>query len=62
MLATHLTGTATPTQTLDRHYLHGRGRGVETLSDRKENKIELHWGQNPLNCLLLLFLYHSCFL
>ena len=25
------------------------------------NKIELHWGQNPLICLLLLFLYHSCF-
>ena len=25
------------------------------------DKIELHWGQNPLNCLLLLFLYQNCF-
>ena len=22
-------------------------------------KIELHWGQNPLTCFLLLLLYHS---
>ena len=27
----------------------------------KYNKIELHWGQNPLKCLLLLFLYQNCF-
>ena len=26
---------------------------------KNSNKIELHWGQNPLTCLLLLLLYHT---
>ena len=30
-------------------------------SKKKYNNIELRWGQNPLNCLPLLILYHSCF-
>ena len=30
-----------------------------TLEITERNKIELHWGQNPLTCFLLLLLYHS---
>ena len=43
--------------------LRGEGGGAARtpLASWLFIKIELHWGQNPLICWLLLLLYHSCF-